>query len=143
MRRPKYRDTTQLYEKLGELVNKYAIHHVGSTVPWRSKKLDAIEAILHELAHGVCLGDPMLCRDINGHLPSDVEGRDAQELKTLRVERRAFELLGRPLTRRKALALFGAAIFDGHVPEQERFEAPLTAEEEKLAAEIVRLIEDA
>ena len=133
----------QLYAKLSALVDTYAIYHGGSTVPWRSKKLDTIEAILHELVHGVCLGDPNLCYDIEGNLPRSVEGRDAQELKTLRVERRVFALLKHPLSRRKALQIFDAAMFDGNTPTRARFEAPLTSREERLARKTVRLIEAA
>ena len=132
-----------LYEKLCTLVNVYAIHHGGSTVPWRSHQLDAIEAIMHELAHGVCLGDPAYSRDVEGHLPIDPEERDEQELKTLRVERRAFELLKCPLSRYKALQLFEAAVFDVGTPARSAFEAPLTREEQKLAREVVAIIKAA
>lgn len=135
---------SDLYEALCALVDAYAIYHPSSsTIPWRSKKESTCEAILHELVHAICLGDPKYACDIEDYLPDDQVGRIAQELMTLRVERHVYELLERPLSRRRALALFDAADFDGWVVEQERFEASITDEERKSARWVVAIIKAA
>jgi len=113
------------------LQEKYDIAHDGSTISHRSKRLDDIEAVLHELVHGVCLGNPYWAAEIEGRLPT--EARDAHELTALRVELRVYDLLGYPMTVRRRRKLLKNAKFDGDHPPFEQIQAPLTVAEEALA----------
>src|SRR4051794_11148630 len=102
----------QLHDGLCALEAIYSIQHGGSTVRWRSRQRGVTEAILHELVHGICLGDPKLAGLLEEVLPEDGQARVDQELKTLRVECRVFELVACPISKNKARALFRAAQFD-------------------------------
>jgi hypothetical protein len=129
------------YEAMMFLQEKYDIAHGGSTISHRSKRLDAIEAVLHELVHGVCLGNPYWAAEIEGRLPLDT--RDDHELTALRVELRVYDLLGHPMPVRKRRQLLKHAKFDGNHPPFERLQASLTVAEEALAALTSALIRKA
>jgi len=140
---------THFYDAMVELQKKYDIDHDGSTIKHRSKRLDTIEAILHELVHGVCLGNPYWAAEIEGRLPmdgsADAQGRtrDDHELTTLRVELRVYDLLGHPMSAHKRRQLLKHAKFDGELPSFERLQSPLSVAEEALASLTSNLIKKA
>lgn len=129
------------YDAMLVLQGKYEIEHVGSTIPHRSKRLDAIEAILHELVHGVCLGSPHFAAEIEGRLRQlSRQLRDEHELTTLRVELRIYDLLGHPMAPQKRRKLLRVATFDGETPSFNQLQAPLSVAEEALATLTAGLI---
>lgn len=130
----------RLYAAMLDLQKVYEIEHGGSTIPHRSKHLDEIEAIMHELVHGVCLGNPYFAAEIEGRLPGPSEERDDHELTTLRVELRIYDLLGHPMSEQKQRRLLKEAKFDGTRPLFKRLQAPLSVAEEALATLTAGLI---
>jgi hypothetical protein len=125
------------------LQKEYGIEHSGSTIGHRSHKLDEAEAILHELAHGMCLGDPRrsAVASIDYHLPAAYAARNEHELTTLRVELTALEKLGHGFSTRKQNALLESAIFARDlIPPREALHAPLSIAEQALAVMTTNLI---
>ena len=123
----------ELYVGMVRLKGEYEIEHGGSTVPMRDKRRDDVEATLHELVHGVCLGNPHWAAEIEGRLPKAAEDRDAHEATVLRIEFKVLELLGHALSERKRRALVATATFDGRRPTFRKLNDPLTVAELALA----------
>ncbi len=126
----------QLHAAMALLQSEYGIEIGGSTIKHRSPKLDDVEATLHELVHGICLGDPYRSDPykISKFLPKDTDAYNAHELTTLRVEIAVLERLGHGFSIRKQnLLLEMAQFWKDQTPPRAALHAPLTCAEEALA----------
>lgn len=135
---------TQLHAALQRLWNEYApaAEHPGSTVKHRSKKLSDIEAILHELAHALCLGDPHCAENIEAFLPKDPAEQNAHELTALRVEFAVLDMLGFGVPKQKQCRMLKTASFweEPPAPSETDLCKPITCAENALATIAVGLI---
>ena len=129
----------EILHALLAIKERYGLEHSGSIVPHRTKELEEIEAILHEVVHAACLGD--MERAIGAAIRRlDGYRQDEHELTTLRVEFEVFALLGHPLSMYKQKQLRRCAGFTNERPAWAKFSAPLSVAEEGIAKLVVGMI---